>query len=1218
MSSKGGGSSGGTTSQTSTVTPNPQALAAYQQALTMANTASSAPLQTYPGQTVAGFTPDQLAAFQTVSGTQGAAAPYLNTASQDIQSGTTPLWSGVPQFSTSNVDQYESPYTQNVLDTTMAAENNQDAQQQQQVKGSAISAGAWGGDRSAVAAAQTAGQEAIANNATNAGIENTGYSTALGEFNNQQQSELSANEANAYLGEQAGFGNLNLASAATNLPLTQAAAQNATGTEEQTQAQENLNVPYEEFLQQQAYPFQTAQYYADIAEGIAPGMGSTSTGDTTSPSPSTGSEVLGGAETLGGLSLLSPAGTFSGPNGLLSFAKEGGRIKRDSGGIIPGLPQGIGPIAGVPQFSLAGVPQTNGQGARSLQVQLPRTSGTQGNENPLSGVGGISRLASLAKIGGNGGGASGDVPGFNGLISGLTGKSGGNGYVSSASDLNNEVSGDVAAQDAGNVASSGSTWNSLADSISNIFASKGGRMPQFRTDGRNYDIGGEVLPDVVSGVGDLVGAFFGDPMAGSQGTSVLSALDDGRTSKGLQLSRGGRPSFDDGGSISPISGAAPSSATSSQVQQNFYQQISQLPMDKLQELSQQMPPTTPQGQMVQKVIQQKQFQPNAGQSAVAGLSTPQDPQGGQALPSQQQTGAPQPQAGLAAGGRPGYDDGGDIPSPLTPDQIAAEQAEIQGLSPDNNDATIPAINASALNPPTSAASAQPVQGISLSAQQAASPPSQSIPLPQYADASLPQSKVSQYEPPSASESSSRDIGFSLLAAGLGTLGGKSPYAMQNIGAGGLEGLKTYAGLKQNEAEYDIKGKQIDQEGQRLADQAEYQNKQLGQSASQFNTKQTTISAQEQADLDLKNRQLAYQQRQFKAGELIKDAWGNVTGRYDPVTQSIVPVAGANSGMIPMPASANSAMGMPMNGQSALASTPPVMPSAASLPSDMQDRLAKYPPNMQPMFVEAIQGRIPIDRSHFGNNVMAAQQAIADIDPSFDLANPTSRMKTATGFSPDGKEGQTITSLNTASRHGAQLALNLLAMNNRSFTPWNYVANNTEKAFGADPMTNATAVLNQYAPEAAKVARGGTGVVPVGEIEEIKNGIPLNGSVNQQLGAMMNTNDVMLSKADELQTQYNKAMGPIGQQKQVVSPQALTALRDIQDLYAYSKNGKLDSPEAKQTAEKLDAYVKWYDKNNGANGQTGAQSSAMSAQQPTVIQYQRVNGKLVPMQQTGTQ
>ena len=77
---------------------------------------------------------------------------------------------------------------------------------------------------------------------------------------------------------------------------------------------------------------------------------------------------------------------------------------------------------------------------------------------------------------------------------------------------------------------------------------RGGRTRQ------HLKIGGDVLPDVLSGVGDIVGAFFGDPMAGDQGVAALSVLDNGRTGgRGVesqllgQVTSGGKDQWGSGG-----------------------------------------------------------------------------------------------------------------------------------------------------------------------------------------------------------------------------------------------------------------------------------------------------------------------------------------------------------------------------------------------------------------------------------------------------------------------------------------------------------------------------------------------------------------------------------------------------------------------------------------------------------------------------------------------
>lgn len=336
----------GTNTVESTSSPPAAYLNAYSNVLGQAQQTAAAPLQTYPGQIVQGFSPDQTNAFSTVAGASqpiaqagstvagaaGAANPYLSQAQTNLTAATAPLWNGVQQFSPQAVSQYESPYTQQVVNATQAEFNNQNQQQSNALNGSAAAAGAFGGDRTAVAQAQLAGQQQLAQAPTIANLENQGYSTALGEFNTQQQSQLQANEANSWLNSQAGFGEMNLGQEAQNLPLTeaqaqlgigsaqlgQASAQLQTGGLEQQLGQENLNVPYEEFLQQQAYPFQTTNYLAGIAEGTGSAAGGTSS--TTSP----GQSVLSGLTGLGTTGLaLNNLGAFSSLGSLFGSSAAG-------------------------------------------------------------------------------------------------------------------------------------------------------------------------------------------------------------------------------------------------------------------------------------------------------------------------------------------------------------------------------------------------------------------------------------------------------------------------------------------------------------------------------------------------------------------------------------------------------------------------------------------------------------------------------------------------------------------------------------------------------------------------------------------------------------------------------------------------------------------------------------------------------------------------------
>lgn len=144
-----------------------------------------------------------------------------------------------------NVEQYENPYINDVVKSTMDVVNQQNQQAQAGQLGTAISSGAFGGDRSGIAAANLAQQQQIAN----AQISSQLYSDAY-------------NQALAAAQQQQGF-------------------QFAAGTLQQQTDQAGLTALYNQWLQQQAYPFQTAQFLGNIAMGTGALSGSTTT--TTQP-----------------------------------------------------------------------------------------------------------------------------------------------------------------------------------------------------------------------------------------------------------------------------------------------------------------------------------------------------------------------------------------------------------------------------------------------------------------------------------------------------------------------------------------------------------------------------------------------------------------------------------------------------------------------------------------------------------------------------------------------------------------------------------------------------------------------------------------------------------------------------------------------------------------------------------------------------------------------
>ena len=351
------GMGGGTNTVTNSAPPA-YVQQAYQGALANAQQVASTPYTPYaggnPNAYVAGLTPQQTQAMGEIGSAQGMAQPYFNQAQSDIQASTTPLWASTQQFSPSNVNQYYNPYVQNVVQATQAEFNNQNAMTANQITGNAASQGALGGNRVGVQQGITAGQEQLAQAPQIAGLEQSGYNSALGEFNTQQQAQLGANEANSWLNSQAGFGMSALGQSAEGTALTGANALMSSGTMQQQQNQAMLNVPYENYLAQQSYPFQTSQFVTNAAEGIGSQSGGTSS-TTPSPYSTAMSGALGlGAMGLGAYSALAgtgvaaadlttagaTAGSMAGMAGDLGLASMG-FMKR--GGSVQGFADGGAP-----------------------------------------------------------------------------------------------------------------------------------------------------------------------------------------------------------------------------------------------------------------------------------------------------------------------------------------------------------------------------------------------------------------------------------------------------------------------------------------------------------------------------------------------------------------------------------------------------------------------------------------------------------------------------------------------------------------------------------------------------------------------------------------------------------------------------------------------------------------------------------------------------------
>lgn len=308
MGSKGGG---GTNTVTSSAPPE-EVLANYKEVTDQAKQVAATPYTPYGGQLVAGLNPTQNSAIQGIQNSQGAYNPYAQAAQGYISQGTNQITPS--QFSTSAVQQYENPFQQDVINSTMAQINQQNQMQQQQLTGNAISKGAWGGDRAAIAQSSLAGQQALASNSTLANLNSQNYSQALGEFNTQQQAGLAAQQQNASNSLQGAGLTGALGNYAYQNQMSGLGAQLNAGSLQQQTSQNDLNAQYQQFQQQQAYPFNTTQWLSGITSGLGSQMGGTTS--TQSPAPNAASGMLSGALSGGSLGyMLAPALGFGAASG---------------------------------------------------------------------------------------------------------------------------------------------------------------------------------------------------------------------------------------------------------------------------------------------------------------------------------------------------------------------------------------------------------------------------------------------------------------------------------------------------------------------------------------------------------------------------------------------------------------------------------------------------------------------------------------------------------------------------------------------------------------------------------------------------------------------------------------------------------------------------------------------------------------------------------------
>lgn len=242
----------------------------YNQAWQQAQKAAQRPYTPYsydPSAFVAPLNPLQMQAMGNIAGYQGAADPYYQMAGG---------MAGLSGMTTTPevVGQYMSPYMSQVIDPTRAAIEQQQAGQRSQQQAEQIKAGAFGQERGQLMRAVLEGQQNLGLGQALAPLYQTGYGQALQGAQADLNRQLQAAQIMGGLGS--GYQQAGLAGAGALL---------GAGTLGQQTQQAGLQALYNQYMQQQQYPFMTSQYLTQTAAGLGPGYGGTTYGTQTSQQP---------------------------------------------------------------------------------------------------------------------------------------------------------------------------------------------------------------------------------------------------------------------------------------------------------------------------------------------------------------------------------------------------------------------------------------------------------------------------------------------------------------------------------------------------------------------------------------------------------------------------------------------------------------------------------------------------------------------------------------------------------------------------------------------------------------------------------------------------------------------------------------------------------------------------------------------------------------------
>jgi hypothetical protein len=278
----------------------------------------------FEGPRIAEFTPDQQEAFTGVRSLVGTGQQYFDPATRLTAA------SALAPTRTEEVQQYMSPYIQNVVDIQTREAQRQADVAEQQLASQAVDSGGYGSSREAILQAEQ--QRNLQQQLGDIQAKGTAaaYEDAQRRMAEQRGRELSA-------GTQ--FSNLGVTAPGQTMKELQGLE--AVGAQQQAQQQQALNIAQQEYEIARTFPERTLQDYSSIVRGFSAPIPASSTlnTQTTTPPPS----FMQNASTLAGLGLT--ASKFLAGGGLVGLA-PGGPIYGDDGSPnTPSLPRELSTVA---------------------------------------------------------------------------------------------------------------------------------------------------------------------------------------------------------------------------------------------------------------------------------------------------------------------------------------------------------------------------------------------------------------------------------------------------------------------------------------------------------------------------------------------------------------------------------------------------------------------------------------------------------------------------------------------------------------------------------------------------------------------------------------------------------------------------------------------------------------------------------------------------------